>query len=168
MTATVIATAIAIAATAAGPPDALDGQDAFRVASVEVTKVDACAHIAAYDDAGDFAGVISICADEAGQIDVDADFADDLYLSFRGGGDKPTIESNGAAESIERMHLVLSYLDPADIQAGWGGCLISAGGMIASAVAVQFVGAMVGAYATACSCVPLLDEEFAEIECPFY
>jgi hypothetical protein len=84
------------------------------------------------------------------------------------GEGRPEVDTNGASESIKRLDLMRSYLGPADVQAGWGSCLLSGAGLVASVVGVQYWMTVAGAHATACSCLPLLDEEFSEIECPWY
>lgn len=149
--------------------NSFDAAATFDVARVEITQSAPCAHVVALDSGGHFAGAVTLCADEAGRVDVDADFADDLYLSVRhDGSDKPTIESNGARESQARMNLMLGYLDPVQVQAGWGSCIMSAAGLVGAVVAISPIGVVASAWATGCDCVPLLDEEFAEIECPFW
>lgn len=152
-------TLIANNPTRAAPPD---------VARVDITTAEPCAHVVAFDSAGDFAGSILLCADEAGRVILDADFADDLYLAMRYDDDGyPTIESNDAPAAAERIGLVLGKIDPG-VQGddGWVPCAAGVVGTVASIVAVQFWLTGINSYVMACECLPLLVEEFEDIECP--
>jgi hypothetical protein len=120
----------------------------------------------AIDSAGHFAGSITLCANEAGRVDLDADFADDLYLTMRYDDEGyPMIDSNGATEASERISLILGMIDPVG-DGGWVPCAVGAIGTVASVAALQFWLTAANSYVMACECLPLLVEEFEEIDCP--
>lgn len=103
----------------------------FDVASVEVDKASSCVHVIALDGAKEFAGPVFICGDDSGNVTIEADFADDVYLSTDTRQRK--VESNDSREAASRVSLILDKLDPVDVQAGWGSCIFSTAGTVAGA-----------------------------------
>jgi hypothetical protein len=51
-------------------------------------------------------------------------------------------------------------------QAGWVDCAVSAGTAVGGCIAVAFIGCVGGSILAACSCLPLVVDEFEEYDCP--
>jgi hypothetical protein len=136
----------------------------FEVGRVALIRTDPCADIEAFDSAGHFAGSVTLCANEAGLVDVDADFVDGLYLVLRyDDAGNPVIDSNDATDAAERLRVIAGVAVPVD---GWFPCALGVAGTVGAIIAVNAVGAVINTYAMACECLPLLVEEFEEIDCP--
>jgi hypothetical protein len=150
---------------------ALDSPPAFgdRLDGVQVDEQGDSAEIVAFDSAGIPIGIISVWAD-SGVIHVDSDYDDGhLYIAIVDG--EPIIDSTLdpaiAGERAALLGLELDKLDPDIAQAGWGGCAFAATGTVIAAVTANpwVIG---GAIAAACSCLPMIVEEFEDLKCPYW
>lgn len=122
--------------------------------------------IVALDSSGAAIGLISVWVG-SGVIHVDADY-DDGYLHVELDGDRPIIDSNLDPDvARERALLLGAMLEPGLVPYGWGACAFAATGtIIAAATANPWV--IGGAIASACSCLPVMVEEFEDLECPHW
>jgi hypothetical protein len=164
MTTTILALTLAVAPS----PTIQPRTASYDVERVTIDRTEPCADVTALDSDGHYAGAVTLCANDAGQVEIDADFTDDLYLSVRYDNEgRPTIDSNGAPEAAERVTLVLGKIDPSVYgDDGWVPCAAAAGGTIISVIGVSFISTMVNSYVMACECLPLLVEEFEDLDCP--
>ncbi|PRP96439.1 hypothetical protein [Enhygromyxa salina] len=126
--------------------------------------------IVALDSMGSPIGVLSVWADSAGVVHVDSDY-DDGYLHVAVVDGIPVIDSTLDPDiAAERAALIGNELvvpNPPDVPVGWGACAFAATGtVIAAATANPWV--IGGAIASACSCLPMIIEEFEDMKCPLW
>jgi hypothetical protein len=164
MTTTILALALAVAPS----PTIQPRTASYDVERVTIDRTEPCADVTALDSDGHYAGAVTLCANDAGQVEIDADFTDDLYLSVRYDDEgRPTVDSNGVPEAAERLRQIMGLVEPVEGD-GWGPCAVGVVGTVAALAAVQAVLTVINTYAMACECLPLLVEEFEEFDCPLF
>lgn len=163
MHAQIITLALALAPSS---PTPTDRAPPFEVADVEIEQVDNAAHLATYDAEGENTATLSVWVDEDGRTHLDADFADGLYLSATVDGEEVTIESPNAVEVAARAEAIEDWMSTNHPQGKpWVPCAI---GVVSTVVGLAHANpwTLLTVYATTCTCLPVLVEEWEDISCP--
>jgi hypothetical protein len=143
-----------------------------KIDHVTVEQSSDAAHVLAYDSDGEVTGEIILShetvTDETGEpaeeLHVDAIFADGAYMfSVLTDDGEQTVESQGnAAAHIAEVQAVLIDIDT---KAKWWKCAGEVGLAALAIIEVKPVVATATTEMAACECLPLIVDEFAEMEC---
>lgn len=157
-------TAILSSILALAPPDT--PPPAFDVSDVDSEQGDRSYHLNAYDADGEVSAELIAWGDADGVLHIDVVFPDGLYAMATIHGEDVTVDSPDPAEVAARAQAIGDFLrETGDLEKPWAPCAL---GIVGTVVGV--VGAnpwvLVTTYGMACSCLPLLIEEFEEIKCP--
>jgi hypothetical protein len=154
MNATIIALALAASPTDWAHPT-------FDVSDVEVQARGPSSHMTTFDADGEVSAEIVVQLDESGQPRIDVVFADGLHLSIVDG----KVETDNEAEVAERADAIERWLAANDPQADWIPCAIATAETIRHGVTAS-PWVLVSSYVAACTCLPLLVEEWEDYSCP--
>jgi hypothetical protein len=138
--------------------------ESFTVVEVDMERSDESTQLTAYGPDGEVAGEVFMWADADGRIRLDAMFADGLYLSVATDGNDVTIDTDDAAAVAMRMDEITAALEQASGE--WGTCAWEAGVAAIECVAVRPILCIGGTIVAACTCLPLLVDEWEGYSCP--
>jgi hypothetical protein len=135
---------------------------------VEVVHGPASTQVIAFDKEDRVAAEIVVSIVDQGHIQIDAVFPDDIrtMVMVDGSGEVIEIDNEDHGRVAPRIAAVLDLLGETE-QAGWVPCALHSTMAIVEIAHVN-PWAIASVVLAACSCLPLLVEEFEDIKCPGY
>jgi hypothetical protein len=148
----------ALAAAPSSPPEP------FTVVQVDMDRSDESTQLTAYGPDGEVAGEVFVWVDVNGQIRLDAMFADGLYMAVSTDGTEVMIDAADTAVVAARMNEITVALEQTSGE--WGTCAWEAGVAVIECAAVRPILCIGGTIVAACTCLPLLVDEWEGYSCP--
>lgn len=139
--------------------------DPFTVVAVDMQRSDESIQLTAFDPNGELAAEVFVWVDANSLIRLDAMFADGLYMTVSTDGTNVTIETEDAEEVSMRIDEIALALDQTT-SAEWGTCAWEAGVAAIECATVRPILCIGGTILAACTCLPLLVDEWKGKSCP--
>lgn len=135
---------------------------------VEVHYAGDSTHVLAFDEHDQVTAEIGVWIVDGGHIRIDAAFPDDIRASVTtdANGRVLNIDNEDHAQVAPRIAAVADLLADTE-QAGWAPCAFHS---VMAVVEVAHVNplALASTVLAACECLPLLVDEFKDLECPLF
>jgi hypothetical protein len=151
-----------IAAVIAAAPPSTESPPRKRV---ETNTTDTAAELLVYDDAGELEAVLVLQAEPDGDVRMDVDFHDGVYLTAVTQGDDAAVETNDGPAVADRMAKLDAPVGDALAGTTWRWCALHILGATAACGSGAIALCGLEAYAMACKCLPLTNDEWKDHEC---